>query len=528
MLYCADLQNGKYRNPILFCDYSDPDVIRVGNTYYLTASSFNFTPGLPILASHDLVNWTLINYAAENIPLPQYDTPQHAKGLWAPSIRYHGGMFYIFVATPDEGIFVTETDDPAGKWTPLCAIWKGKGFIDPCPFWDDDGKVYVIHAHAKSRIGFKSKLGILEADPKTFACTASDTFIFDGTETQPTIEGPKVYKRGDLYYILAPAGGVKQGWQTALRSKSIYGPFEEKIVMAQGSSPVNGPHQGALVDTSSGEEWFIHFQDRGVYGRITHLQPVAWKDGWPFMGTSVKNGSLPGEPVAEYQMPLNKSGQETFKISANAVRAGKNADLNWQWSANHCADFAFFSTNGSITLNLLGGQNTALWESPNVLTRKIQCPSFAFHAQFDVTNLSAGDRSGILFIGGEYASVAVERDVAGYKLCYLESEDDPSDEEKRIERVVDRVSLPEDCDMSRILFTLSFTPDSDKTGASVFNVFAMRKKGSFSWQPHAAPYKTSNAHWVGARFGVYAVGSGAGKVIVSDIKEIPAGGYLFC
>lgn len=222
-----------YKNPIMLSDYSDPDVIRVGDTYYMTASSFHFTPGLPLLMSHDLVQWNLVGYAAPTIPLSQFDRPQHSKGIWAPALRFHNGKFIIVVGLPDEGIFVTESADFTGEWTPLRCVREAKGFIDPCPLWDDDGKAYIVHAYAKSRIGFKSRLGIFEVDPQTLDAKSEDSFIFFGEETQPTIEGPKVYKRNGLYYILAPAGGVKQGWQTALRSSSIFGPFEERIVLAQ-------------------------------------------------------------------------------------------------------------------------------------------------------------------------------------------------------------------------------------------------------------------------------------------------------
>ena len=119
-----------YTNPIVLCDYSDPDVIRVGDTYYMTASSFNFLPGLPVLASRDLVHWSLASYACREIPFARYDEVQNACGIWAPSIRFHGGKFYIFVATPDEGIFFTSAENPFGEWSALECVWKGKGFED--------------------------------------------------------------------------------------------------------------------------------------------------------------------------------------------------------------------------------------------------------------------------------------------------------------------------------------------------------------------------------------------------------------
>jgi len=246
----------KYKNPVLLCDYSDPDVIRVGDTFYLTASSFNFVPGLPLLESKNLVEWKLAGYAAKKIPLPGYGDVQNAKGIWAPALRFHAGLFYIFFATPDEGIFETHAKNFRGEWSEWNCVWSGKGFIDPCPLWDDDGKIYVVHGYAKSRIGFNSKLGILELDENLKAKT-EDRIIFDGTETQPTIEGPKIYKRNGFYYIFAPAGGVTRGWQTVLRSEDIFGGYEEKIVLAQGKTKINGPHQGGYVETQDGSGYFL-------------------------------------------------------------------------------------------------------------------------------------------------------------------------------------------------------------------------------------------------------------------------------
>ena len=211
-LWKADLGNGKFQNPILFADYSDPDVIRVGDTFYMTASSFNYIPGLPILISKDLINWKLVNYALEKIDYDSYDTPQHAKGVWAPAIRYHNGEYYIYYGMPDEGIFMVKTKDPLGKWDKPVLVLEGKGLIDPCPFWDENGSAYIIHGYAKSRIGFKSYLGIFPMSSSGEEAIGEDKILFNGVATQPTIEGPKVYKRNGYYYIVAPAGGVKTGW----------------------------------------------------------------------------------------------------------------------------------------------------------------------------------------------------------------------------------------------------------------------------------------------------------------------------
>ena len=411
----------KYRNPIIFADYSDPDVIRVGDTYYLTASSFNYTPGLPILISKDLVNWKLVNYALNNIKEKRFDIPRHSEGVWAPSIRYHEGVFYIFYGMPDEGYYVVKTKNPLGKWDEPVCLLEGKGLIDCCPFWDDDGKAYIIHGYAKSRIGFKSILGIFEMSPDGTKALTEDHFIFNGNDPDHpavTIEGPKVYKRDGYYHIWAPAGGVTDGYQVALRSKNIYGPYEIKEVMHTGNTLINGPHQGALVDTVNGDEWFIHFQDRGLYGRICHLQPVTWKDGWPVIGVNPDNENV-GEPVFEMDKPsVGASHVDITEYGLGACDDFVNGtyNLNWQWLGNHYNNFSGpipDKKNGIrlFALNTSGENEPIIWRSANVLTQKLIYPMFKMKVHMDAIGLKEGNRAGICMTGGQYMAAYIERTV---------------------------------------------------------------------------------------------------------------------
>lgn len=260
-MWTADLGNGRYKNPILYADYSDPDAIRVGDDYFMISSSFSNAPAMPLLHSKDLVNWKVVNYILPEVPEFRYRNPIHGCGVWAPAIRYHEGTYYVCFPMPDEGIYMTTATDPYGEWSKPVNIRPGAGWIDPCPFWDEDGKAYLVAGVAKSRIGYKSVLHMVEMQPDGMGLIGEEKVIFDGNlNDQITIEGPKMYKRNGWYYIFAPAGGVKTGWQTVLRSKNVFGPYEYKVVMRQGDSPVNGPHQGAWVDTVTGQDWFIHFR----------------------------------------------------------------------------------------------------------------------------------------------------------------------------------------------------------------------------------------------------------------------------
>ena len=262
-VWVPDNGNGTFNNPVINADYSDPDAIRVGDDYYMISSSFNHAPGLPILHSKDLVNWTLIGHALKTqLPVEHFGKVQHGGGVWAPSIRYHNNEFYIYYPDPDFGIYLTKAKNINGPWTEPIIVEAGKGLIDPCPLWDNDEKVYLVHAYAGSRAGIKSIIVVKELNKEGTKVTTDAVMVYDGHELDPTIEGPKLYKRNGYYYIFAPAGGVSTGWQTVLRSKNIYGPYERKVVMDQGNTPVNGPHQGAWIDTKTGEHWFLPFQDK--------------------------------------------------------------------------------------------------------------------------------------------------------------------------------------------------------------------------------------------------------------------------
>ena len=505
-LWKADLENGCYKNPVLFADYSDPDVVRVGDTYYMTASSFNYIPGLPILISKDLVNWKLVNYALEKIDYENYETPQHSKGVWAPAIRYHEGAFYIYYGMPDEGIFMTKTKDALEKWEKPVLVLEGKGLIDPCPFWDANGKAYCIHGYAKSRIGFKSFLGIFPMTYDGTKASGEDHILYNGLETQPTIEGPKVYKRDGYYYIFAPAGSVKTGWQTILRSKSIYGPFEEMVVLKQGNTVVNGPHQGALVDTVNGDEWFLHFQDRGLYGRIVHMQPVHWKDGWPVMGEPIE--TYCGEPVLTYKKPNTGKQQEACSLEASDDFTKEKLDLMWQWLGNPKENFYSLTAHpGHLRLyckNPSKAVKPILWENSNVLTQKLVCPSFTAESCLLLNGLGEAEQAGMVMMGGDYAYLGVRVIDGKKKLIVSESADKKDGAIRANGQSTDKeekVAILEELSESQEKVWLFFVIEE----ASPKPVFGM-KYSLDGENYHEVPiqFQPSDHTWVGAKIGLFA------------------------
>ena len=422
LVWSPDNGDGTYTNPVINADYSDPDVCvgASGEDYYMTASSFQCVPGLPILHSKDLVNWEIINYALGNLYegdcklLEHFSKPQHGAGVWAPSIRYHDGWYYIYWGDPDFGVYMVKTQDPAGKWeAPVCII-KGTGYIDTTPLWDDDGKCYLVNGWANSRSKFASVLTVREMSPDGLKPIGDPVIVFDGNGTaNRTCEGPKFYKRDGWYWIMCPAGGVPEGFQLAMRSKSPFGPYEHKIVLAQGKTNINGPHQGGWVHTKYGEDWFLHFQDKEAYGRVVHLNPVDWSSGWPVMGIN-------GEPVTTFIKP-----QSSSDVVVNPV---ENDEFNqpvmgkqWQWHANYDEKFGVptaFGTFRIYTYKLSGGWKN-FWEVPNLLLQKTPADAFTVTTKLRMTSKADGQFGGLIMMGLDYSALVVRRIGNAFQLVQM-------------------------------------------------------------------------------------------------------------
>jgi beta-xylosidase len=503
--WLPDNGDGTYRNPIIFADYSDPDVIRVGDDFYLIASSFNCAPGLPILHSKDLVNWTIIGHVFQNYPVPGFDTPQHGNGVWAPSLRYHNGGFYVYFGDPDNGIFMSKAKHPAGPWEPLHLVRAAKGWIDTCPLWDDDGNAYLVHAWAKSRSGIKSILTIHRMSADGAKLLDDGTLVFDGTADHPTIEGPKLYKRNGYYYIFAPAGGVSEGWQTVLRSRNIYGSYEDKIVLAQGKTEVNGPHQGGWVETQSGQSWFVHFQDRGAYGRIIHLQPMKWVDDWPIMGNE-EEGDGTGEPVLACKKPDVGGSHPIVAPQTTDEFDSDELGLQWQWHANYKEHwFSLAERPGWLRLFSVPVPNAAanLWPVPNFLLQKLPAPEFTVTTKLDFSNLTMGERAGLIIMGIDYSYVAVERTADGFRLIKAACKDANGGGEEIVEDEVRPRSN------QSVLVRVKVRPGA----ACGFSYSSGGKKFAVLGKPFTA----REGKWIGAKVGLFCLRpSGTDKTGYAD------------
>ena len=516
-VWCPDNGDGTYTNPVINADYSDPDVICLGDDYYLTASSFQCMPGLPILHSRDLVNWTIVGHALHQ-QFPS-ELPQHGNGVWAPSMRYHQGEYYIYWGDPDRGVMMVKTKNPAGPWEdPVCVI-PGRGMIDTCPLWDDDGRCYLVNAWANSRAGFNSVLTVRELSADGTRQIGNPVIVFDGGNRDYTTEGPKFYKRDGWYWIMCPAGGVPEGFQLAMRSKSPYGPYEHKIVLAQGKTKINGPHQGAWVHNKYNEDWFIHFQDKEAYGRVVHLNPVDWSTGWPIMGKK-------GEPVTTFSKPKASSTVVVNPVESdefNSTTIGKQ----WQWQANYDEKFGVPTAFGTMRIYTykmsdvrsqkedvqsdISHQPSNLFLVPNMLLQKTPADEFKATAKIRFTSKADGQMGGLIMMGLDYQALVVKRVGKAFQLLLLTCKNADKGKPQEEQLIATLKPTAED--------KIDYKPGIHEdiylrlkvTNAEAGAAHGGKPLVSFAWSQNGkkftdcgGQYQMKEGKWIGAKFGFVA------------------------
>ena len=467
--WIADLGDGRYRNPVLHADYSDPDVIRVGNMFYMTASSFNNAPGLPLLESPDLVNWTLVGHALPRLaPADVFDRPQYGKGVWAPTLRWHDGRFWIFYPDPDYGVYVMTAEHFAGPWTPPRLLLAGRGIIDPAPLWDDDGKAYLLHAWAKSRAGINNVLTLRRMDPQaTRMLDDAGKIVIDGGRYPGyhTVEGPKLYKANGYYYVFAPAGGVEMGWQAVFRSRSIDGPYEARRVM-----------------------------DKGAYGRVVHLQPMRWQDGWPVIGAPGRTPGV-GEPVITYQKPVQGFGPAAPATSD--AFDGPALGPQWQWGANPAPGWYSLTDNpGRLRLatQVVPAADGYVRAAGAILTQKAPASRFIVETRVRLAGAVDGDRAGLIVNAMQYAWAGLRR--SGGKTELVRTVCGPFGPRCREASTVVLADAPD---------ALTLRMQMNENG---FVNFAYSLDGR-EFKPAGDAFPVTRGTWVGAQVGLFSVGAQA-------------------
>ncbi len=410
----GDQGDGTYRNPVLDADFSDPDVIRVGDDFYLVSSEFHLM-GMVVLHSKDLVNWRYLGRVYDRLDIsPHYDRPRppsdpdtrYGKGSWAPVIRHHDGLFWIWFCTPTEGCFMTTARDPAGPWAPLTAVklyapgehpWE-----DPCPLWDDDGQAYLGHS-------------LKGAGPIIVHRMSPDgrTLLDEGTTvyTGPNAEGTKLYKRDGRYYLVIPENGVSAGDQWVLRSDSILGPYtsENGTPVLHSGNGVPGPHQGGLVDTPSGEWWFLHFQENGALGRVVWLEPAHWTaDGWLRIGVDGDGDGI-GEPVINHRKPDTGRAHPLTAPATGDDFTGSTLGLQWEWNHNP-VDGHWSLTERPGHLRLIpAGAEADPFLAQGTLTQKLLGRTGTVTTELDTSRMADGQLAGLLHLCSTAQWVGVTR-----------------------------------------------------------------------------------------------------------------------
>ena len=521
-----------YKNPVLVMDFSDPDVC-VGHDgkFYMTASSFGGLPGLPILVSDDLVNWEYAAYALKEHPFATH-SPEHGNAVWAPSIRFRAdkGEYVIYWGDPDRGAYRISAPDPRGPWSKPRLVVEGKGIIDTCPLYDDDGRIYLVNGWAQSRAGMNSVLTVRELDKDETHAISDPVMVYDGVpDGNFTAEGPKFYKRGGEYWLFFPAGGVGGGWQVVARAKSPYGPFEAKTVMAQGKTKINGPHQGGWVATPSGEDWFVHFSDRDAYGRIVYLEPMKWRtDGWPVIGVD-EDGDGCGDPVEEYEMPKGgKLGTQTLYPQVSDEFNDGKIGLQWQWLGKS-ADFAGWATpygfyrqytkaveSCKLKVESGGGKDLrpSLWKTPNLMVQKF--PAFAFTATMKarVGAKEVTEESGLIIQGRSYARIGLRyTGKQEFEVVYVECRD--ADKGKDEDKAVVLATVPatvigaglRTANVKDVWLKVDVTPGEipeKGLGPKATCEFSWSLDGE-KWTKCEKTFQAREGKWIGATVGIYAV-----------------------
>ena len=389
----GDLGNGEYRNPVLPADYSDLDVIRVGSDYYAISSTFQFSPGMAVLHSRDLVNWTTVGHALADLtqisPELNWDRMnRYGRGIWAGTIRHHAGRFWIYFGTPDEGYFMTSAERAEGPWTPLRPVLLAKGWDDCTVFWDDDGKGYFIGTNFSA--GYQIHLWQMRADNQTLI-PESDQVIYQSKGS----EANKLYKfNGTYYHFFSEVQGDARVMMMR-RAAAIRGPWSEKRQLMRADRPAMEPNQGGIVPGPDGSWYFFTHHGTGAWeGRAASLLPVHWVDGWPVIGQP--DGEGVGTMVWDGKMPL--AGQRrTFPQGSDDFNTGVLSPV-WEWNYQpRAGKWSLAERPGFLRLHAFAGLDGGnLLKVGNMLTQRVvRSPGQSFVAQLDLRGMADGQHAGL-------------------------------------------------------------------------------------------------------------------------------------
>ena len=412
----GDAGDGTYHNPVLPSDYSDIDCIRVGADYYAISSTFQFSPGVVILHSRDLVNWTILGHVVSDLtqigPAMNWDQMnRYGKGVWAGAIRFHDNKYWVYFGTPDEGYFMSTAATPGGPWAPLHQVFAGPGWDDCCPFWDVDGQGYLVGSSFRG--GYQIHLWKLTPDGRDLVAD-SDHVIHQSKGS----EANKLYKINGFYYHLFSEVQSEGRVVMMERAKTIFGPYNESKQLNHAEKQFKEPNQGGLVQTEKGDwYWFTHHGTGDWAGRIDSLLPVTWVDGWPIIGTVGADGI--GRMAWSGKKPV--AGTPILTPQSSDDFAETTLPPQWEWNYQPRADQWSLTENpGSLRLHAFKPiQPNALLKAGNTLTQRVfETASNEVTLKLDLSGMSDGQKAGLCHFSKNYSFLGVRQDGTALTLEY--------------------------------------------------------------------------------------------------------------
>ena len=433
----AEGDSAKIQNPMLWADVPDPDIIRVGDTFYLVSTTMHLMPGAPVMASKDLKNWETVGYIFDKLTdSPKYDLQEgtvYGRGQWATSLKYHNGKFYALLAPNEQGkmgdTYIFSAEKAEGPWK---IVSRMRHFHDCSLFFDDDDRVYVIYGTGEMMELKKDLSDVIEGTYKR---------IFQREEDETgLLEGSRVIKHNGKYYLLMISqayGPGRHRREVCYRADDIHGPYEKNVILQSDFGGFSYVGQGTIVDTQEGDWYGIIFQDRGGVGRVLTVSPVRWIDGWPQIGD--ENGKVP-ETMRPY-----KSGQPQKSIICSDDFSSAKLGLHWQWNHNPI-DNAWSLTERPGFLRLKTNRVVEnIYLAPNTITQRMQGPTCTASVLIDFSKMKDGDRAGFATFNNDTGALTLKRNGKTVILDMEESSVQLSNREKAVtkvdEKVIESVSL---------------------------------------------------------------------------------------
>lgn len=415
----------RFHNPMMWADVPDPDVIRVGDTFYLVSTTMHLMPGAPIMKSHDLVNWETVSFLFDKLTdSPKYNMEGgtvYGRGQWATSLKYHDGKFYALFAPndfPGSDTYIYSTADPEKDWELVSRL---PHFHDASLFFDDDGRVYVFSG--------TGRLQELEPDFSKIKEDGVDTVVFQCDEEENgLLEGSRVVKHDGKYYLLMISWPKdKPRRQVCYRADNITGPYEKKVILESQFGGFSYAGQGTIVDDAKGNWYGVIFQDRGGVGRVLTLMPCTWIDGWPMLGD--ENGKIP------VSMPVPVPGHEGQPLVTSDDFDHQEMMVQWQWNHNPIdSSWSLRERPGYLRLRTNKVVEN-LFEARNTISQRMEGPRCSAYIKMDISKMKDGDRAGFAAFNGNSGVLTVSREGKDTYLSMQEQDVHLSDKDKIVEQV---------------------------------------------------------------------------------------------